>query len=140
MPTARRSSTPRATTGRPAPEDGDPIEAFFRVCDERGEHDLLQRITGTLRFDVRDGRETDHWYVTVKAGDISVSHKNTKADAVTTLDRAVMEDVTTGRLNTMAGVLRGLVGVSGNFAMLIMFQRLFPGPSPAVARALIEAS
>jgi hypothetical protein len=36
------------------------------------------------------------------------------------------ERAVTGRLNLMAAVLRGEVGVSGDPRMLVMLQRLFP--------------
>jgi hypothetical protein len=35
----------------------------------------------------------EHWYVTVRKGEVTVSHKNTRADAVCKLDKELFADI-----------------------------------------------
>jgi putative sterol carrier protein len=116
------------TPKKPSPKTADPTEAFFDDLARRSHEPLLQRASGTLRFDLADGKDTVHWYVTLKKGDIAVSHKRTGADAVVRADRALFEGMATGRVNAMAASLRGVVGLEGDLGLVMSFQRLFPSP------------
>jgi putative sterol carrier protein len=89
---------------------------------------LLGSTSGTMRFDVVDGADQRHWYVTVRKGDIEVSQLEDSADVVVTADREVFDAVVSGEMNAMAAVLRGEVAVAGALGLVISFQRLFPGP------------
>ena len=62
----------------------DATAKFFDALVERGHEPLLEKATGTVRFDLKDGRKTDRWLVTVAKGDIKVSRRNLRADCVTT--------------------------------------------------------
>ena len=101
---------------------------FFEQLAHKGHESLLGRVTGTIRCDVRSGDNVEHWYVTVKRGDVVVSHQDAPADAVLRVDRATLDGMTAGTVNSMAAVLRGVVGVEGDLGLVIRFQRLFPGP------------
>ena len=52
---------------------------FFAELGRRGHEPLLQKLTGTFRFDVTGGRD-EHWFVDVSKGDVTVSRRNDKAD------------------------------------------------------------
>jgi putative sterol carrier protein len=116
------------TPHRPSPKTADPTEAFFDELARRGLEPLLQRASGTLRFDLADGKDTVHWYVTLKKGNVTVSHKRGAADAVVRVDGALFEGMATGRVNAMSATLRGVVGLEGDLGLVMSFQRLFPSP------------
>ena len=52
----------------------------FHELGRRGHERLLEQGTGTVRFDLVDGRRTDRWLVTLDKGDVSVSRKNAPGD------------------------------------------------------------
>ena len=101
---------------------------FFEQLGGRGHEPLLEHTTGTIRFDLVQGKRTDRWFVSVKKGDVSVSHQNGEADAVVTTDEAFFHKLVSGEQNAMAALLRGAVGVEGRVQLLAQFQRLLPGP------------
>ena len=106
----------------------DATTRFFEDLDVRGHEPLLEKATGTLRIELSNGKTKARWFVTVKKGDVTVSHANEKADCVVRMDQALFEQIVTGRENATAALLRGLVAVEGNPQLLVLFQRLFPGP------------
>ena len=82
-------------------------------------------MSGTLRCDLEDGERTEHWYVTIKKGDVTVSHKRADADCVVSTDLATFEAILKGEMNAMAAVLRGLVSVEGRVRLVVALQALF---------------
>jgi putative sterol carrier protein len=117
----------------------DATSAFFAGLAERGHEPLLATTTGTLRFDLVSGRRVEHWFVSVKKGDVAVSNKESRADATVRIDRAFFDRMVTGRANAMAATLRGVVVPEGDLGLVISFQRLFPGP-PASRRSPARAA
>jgi putative sterol carrier protein len=107
----------------------DAAAEFFDALVERGHEPLLEKATGTVRFDLKDGKNTDRWLVTVVKGDLAVSRQNLRADCVVTADKSLFDGVASGKTNGMAALLRGAMGVEGDIQLLVLFQRLFPGPS-----------
>jgi len=107
----------------------DPTGEFFDELGRRGHEPLLEKATGTVRFDLRDGKTTDRWLVAITKGDLAVSRRNTRADCVVSTDKALFDGVASGKTNAMAALLRGAMGVEGDVRLLVAFQRLFPGPS-----------
>src|SRR5512132_179934 len=101
---------------------------FFEQLGGRGHEPRVEHSTGTIRFDLVQGKRTDRWFVSVKRGDIAVSHQNGEADAVVTTDEALFLKLISGEQNAMAALLRGAVGVEGRVQLLAQFQRLLPGP------------
>lgn len=106
----------------------DPSAEFFDALAQRGHEPLLEKASGTLRFDLKDGKRTDRWLVTVRKGDVAVSRRSVRADCVLSSDRTVFDEITSGRTNAMAALLRGAIGIEGDVHLLVHFQRLFPGP------------
>ena len=113
----------------------DPVGEFFHELAERGREPLLQNVSGTLRFDLADGERVEHWHLTIKNGDIAVSHEDAEADAVLRTAKVLFEGITAGTVNAMAAALRGALVPQGNLALVVTFQRLFPGPAASRAKA-----
>ena len=109
----------------------DATTTFFEDLNRRGHDPLLEKVNGTIRFDLaRDGGE-DHVYVTVRKGDIAVSDGSAGADFVVRAGRDVFNGIASGERNAMASVLRGALAFEGDPQMFLRFQRLFPGPPQA---------
>ncbi len=111
---------------------------FFAELGRRGHEPLLQKLTGTFRFDVT-GEPDEHWFVGVSKGDITVSRRNDKADCSVRSDRDVFDAVVAGETNALAATLRGAVVIDGDLGLLAGFQRLFPGPPAVKAKAKAKA-
>jgi putative sterol carrier protein len=105
---------------------------FFDSLPNRGREPLLAKASGTLRFDAIDDGRVEYWYVTLANGEVSVSRKNAKADAVIRLSRALLDEIVTGRANAMAALLRGAIIPEGDPALMLRFQRIFSGSQPLV--------
>ena len=104
------------------------IDEFFGSLGERGPHEVLARASGTLRFDVADGSSTSQWHITLSGGNVVATQRGGTADAVVRVSKPVLEDMLTGTVNTTAATLRGVIDVDGDLSVLLLFQRLFPGP------------
>jgi putative sterol carrier protein len=106
----------------------DAIAEFFGALDSRGHEPILEKTSGTLRFDVKNGKRIERWSVSVNRGDVAVSRRNTAADCVVRLDRPILEAIVSGRSNATAAMLRGIVSVEGDLELIVLFQRLFSRP------------
>jgi putative sterol carrier protein len=96
---------------------------------------FLEKARGSLRFELVEGKTTDRWLVRVDKGDVDVKHKGGEADCVVRAERKVFEGMIAGRVNAFAAVLRGAVTVEGDPTLLVLLQRLLPGPPNAKGRA-----
>jgi len=118
----------------------DPISQFFANLAAPGHLATFESHSATLRFDVHDGGQDQHWYVAVNNGDVAVNRQNAVtrqnrgADAVIHVDRPPFEAIVTGRMNAMAALLRGVLTCEGSMAALMMFQRCLPGPPDSTGR------
>jgi putative sterol carrier protein len=106
----------------------DTTTAFFQALEARGHAPRLEKVTGTFRFDLTNGKRKERWLVTVDKGDIDVSHRNAKADCVVRADKKVFEGIVTGKVNAFAAVLRGTLKVEGDAELMALFQRVLPAP------------
>ena len=111
----------------------DPTSDFFGELGARGQEPMLARVSGTLRIDLTNEGEVDHWYITIKKGDVHISRRNAAADASVAAQKALFDGMVTGRVNAMTAMLRNLMRVEGDLGLLLSLQRLFPGPEPAEA-------
>jgi putative sterol carrier protein len=100
---------------------------LFESLGRRGHEPLLEQAQGTLRFELENG-QPQRWLVELDKGDVVVSHANRKADATVRADAQLFDRIVRGEVNAMAAVLRGAVTVEGDPQLLMLFQRLFPGP------------
>jgi putative sterol carrier protein len=117
----------------------DATAEFFEGLGDRGHEPLLGKISGSVLFELANGRQTDRWLVSIDKGDLSVSRKGGRADAVVRARKDVFDGIAGGEVNAMAAVLRGAVAVDGNLALVARLQRLFPSP-PRSARRAARAS
>jgi putative sterol carrier protein len=106
----------------------DPTTQFFQELEARGHDPGLEKVTGTLRFDLRNGKRTARWLVAIEKGEIKVSHRNAKADCVVRADKKTFDGIASGEVNAFAAALRGLIDIEGNPELMVRFQRLFPEP------------
>ena len=107
----------------------DATAEFFERLENRGHEPLLERVEGTVRIELEDGNEHQHWHVSVDQGDVRVSHRNAKADCT------LFDELARGEANAMASLLRGTLAIDGGYELLVLFQRLFPGPANGGAAA-----
>lgn len=112
----------------------DSTAEFFQELGRRGHEPLLEKGTGTIRFDLVDGKRSDRWLVTLDRGDVSVSRKNVAADCVVGADRALFDAMASGDVNGMAAYLRGELTLEGDPELLVLFQRVLPGPATRQSR------
>jgi putative sterol carrier protein len=113
-------------------EDGTMASASATFFEDLAKSDgvpLLQRVKGTLRFDLDDDGSIEHWFVAIDRGAVKVSRRKTAADAVVNTDRVLLDDMVQGRVNATAAALRGLISIEGNIGLVMVFQRLFRGPA-----------
>jgi putative sterol carrier protein len=123
-------------SARPNKQGHDPTAAFFEEIVSKGSEPLLHHESGTVRLDLQDGSRVEHWYVTLDRGKISVSHRSAKADGVMRTDKKLFDGMVTGNVNADAGLLRGVLEIEGEVALLSSFARLFPGPPQSRASFL----
>lgn len=106
----------------------DATRQFFDGLAARGHEPLLQSLSGTIGFDLAAGDDVEHRLVSVQDGDVTVSRRRAKADCVVTADTGLFDRLVTGEVNAVAAALRGELHIEGQTALVLAFQRLFPGP------------
>jgi putative sterol carrier protein len=107
----------------------DSSAGFFRELGGRGHEPLLGNATGVVRFDLVDGKRTDRWVVTLDRGNVSVSHKNVAADCIVRADKTLFDAMAVGDVNALAAYLRGELTLEGDPELLVLIQRVLPGPA-----------
>jgi putative sterol carrier protein len=106
----------------------DPTAEFFAELATRQSEPLLGSTRATVRFDVVDGRNTDHWLLRIAGGALELTHGGGDADCVLSADKPAFDLLAGGRMNAMAAMLRGAIRLEGNPRLLVHIQRLFPAP------------
>jgi SCP-2 sterol transfer family len=112
----------------------DATTEFFQNLGARGHEPRLEKATGTIRFDFSNDKRKAPWLVTIEKGDLTVSRKRGRADCVAEADQELFDGIVKGEVNPIAALLRGSMYVEGNPELLVLFQRLFPGPPGATGR------
>jgi putative sterol carrier protein len=102
----------------------DPTAILFEALSRRGYHSIMERHTGTLRFDLTEGEQTHYWLLTIQQGNLAVSRETAPADCVVLADKAVFDGIVTGELNALSAFLRGVVGIDGDIELVTAFRRL----------------
>jgi putative sterol carrier protein len=106
----------------------EPGGELFVGLGDAGHVPLLKQASGTMLFELLGGRRIERWRVIVQRGEVSVASGNGPADCVMRADRKLFARMAAGRVNAFAAVLRGEVTVEGDPRLLVLFQRLLPGP------------
>ena len=123
----RRSATEPKLKSEPGPAESG-TRSFFEGLQNRGYEPILKGESGTMRFDVSRGSRLERWYITVTDGKVTVSHGRGRADTEMTADGKLFDRIAEGKANAMTAQLRGDLVVEGDLHLLMVFQRLFPGP------------
>ena len=105
----------------------DPTAEFFDTLRHRHER-LIEEAAGTIRFDLADERETEHWFLEISHGDLSVSRDTREADLVVRADRGLFDKIVTGEANILAAWLRHQVIFEGSLQLSRSFELILPGP------------
>ena len=85
---------------------------------------MLRSVSAAVRFDLVSRKATERWLLTIQKGDLSVSHRNVRADAVIRLSRDLFERVASGETTLLPAMLRGEVVLEGDYRLMIMIRRL----------------
>jgi hypothetical protein len=116
------------------------IDDFFAELERRGHEPMLRRLSATVRWDTLDGDRTEHRLVRIHHGDVQVAVSDEPADCVIVAERAVCDDVVSGRTSALAALLRGAAVVDGDFELMVLAQRLFPRtPGASAGRGVAGA-
>jgi len=106
-------------------------DRFFDELAQRRHDPLLRKARGTIKFEIVDGKHVERRVVAIDRGDITVSRRNVAGDGVIRAEKDVFESIASGRTNPIAAVLRNELVVQGDWRLLVLVQRLFPGPPKA---------
>jgi len=104
---------------------------FFDDLAQRGKEPLLRNASGTMRFDIANGKKTETWFVTIDKGDLTVSRSGGAADSTLVAGKAVFDRLASGKASAVAEILRGTLTIEGDWRLLVLFRRILPGPSTA---------
>ncbi|HEY1331785.1 MAG TPA: SCP2 sterol-binding domain-containing protein, partial [Actinomycetota bacterium] len=102
---------------------------------EHGHQPRLENASGSLRFDIANGRTTVHWFVRIHKGDVAVSRSGDEADCTIRASRAVFDRLASGQASAVAAVLRGTLSIEGDWRLLVLFRRILPGLSATESTA-----
>jgi hypothetical protein len=108
--------------------------SFFAALQSQGIHPLLRGESGFLRFDLTGGPKLERWYVGVSDGLVRVSHRGANVDTVLRMDQSLFDKIIRGTENAIASQLRGDIDVEGDLHLMMVFQRVFPGPPSSTGR------
>jgi putative sterol carrier protein len=106
----------------------DPASKLFERLGAVGQLPVLKRAKGVIRFELVGGKRVERWRVIVNRGEVKVARGNGPADCVLRADRKLFGRLASGQVNAFAAVLRGAVTIEGDPRLLVLFQRLLPGP------------
>ena len=116
---------------QPPADRPDPIAMLFERVSRSGRVDSLGEVSGTIRFDLHLGDRVDSWLLTVHGGQLAVSHDGGDADCVVDVDKDLANRMASGEANAMAALLRADMMVTGDVKLLVLLERLLPGPTGA---------
>jgi putative sterol carrier protein len=102
---------------------------FFDDLAQRGHEPQLGNASGTMRFDITNGKKTETWFVTIDKGDLTVSRSGGKADSTLVASKELFDRLASGKASAVAEVLRGTLTIDGDWRLLVLFRRILPGPS-----------
>jgi putative sterol carrier protein len=118
----------------PRGSDARPTDALFARLAADPDQPLMGRAQGTLRFELADGGTVENYLVTIDEGTMSVSRGKGRADTVVRATKDLFDDLAAGRANAMAAFLRCDLQAEGDWGLMLLFQRYFPGPPAGTAK------
>lgn len=115
----------------PAVDPSDPTARLFERISRLGRVDALADVDGRLRFDVHVADRVEHRAIIVQRGQISVAQKVDDPDCVVDVDKELFDRMAAGQTNAMTALLRGDMMITGDVRLLVLLERLLPGPAGA---------
>ncbi|MFI6824297.1 SCP2 sterol-binding domain-containing protein [Micromonospora sp. NPDC050187] len=106
----------------------DAITRFFEDLNRRGFEPLLEKTSGTVRFDLHEGARTTHWLLAIERGRLRVDREDREADTIIGISPDLFEQIVTGREDGIASLLRGDLTVTGSTRLMVQVERIFPSP------------
>jgi hypothetical protein len=113
----------------------DATAEFLGALDRAGLEPRLGRAEGAVRIELERGGRTERWFLDARRGKVNVSRRRVPYDCTVRTSGALFDGMVRGEVNALTALLRGEIDVEGNPEMLVLVQRLFPGPPPAAAGA-----
>ena len=80
----------------------DATAKFFADLENVGHQPLLAKDSGSLRFELSEGKAVERWRVDVRKGDVAVSHKAGAADCVLRAPKSLFDRSTSGQPRKVA--------------------------------------
>jgi hypothetical protein len=117
--------------GHPDVDPSDPTARLFARISRLGRVDALADVDGRLRFDVHAGDRVEHRAIIVHRGQITVAGEVTDPDCVVDVDKELLDRMAAGQSNAMTALLRGDMMITGDVRLLVLLERLLPGPAGA---------
>jgi len=108
----------------------DPTASFLQGLEEAGYHPLVAQASGTIMFELTGLGVDDHWLVTIDKGSVGIANRPGPADAIVRMRRELFASAVRGHSNLWTAVLRNDLEVEGDLHLVMVFQRLLPGPPP----------
>jgi hypothetical protein len=105
----------------------DRSEEFFEQLSKTPQPQLGD-VAATIRVDVDFDGGGRTWLLRVNHGQVDVSRRTARADAVIKTDRLLFERMVTGEANSLTAILRGRMQAEGDLRLLLAFDRLMPSP------------
>lgn len=106
----------------------DAMVSFLLGLEKAGHQPLVAQVSGTIMLELTDSRPDDHWLIRMDRGNITVANRPGSADVVVRMSKALFTSAVLGRSNLWTAVMRNDVSVEGDLHLLMIFQRLMPGP------------
>lgn len=106
----------------------DVAHEFFASLQRGVDQPALRHLNGNIRFDLEGDKAVESWLVTMDDGHVAVSRRKAGADCIAAMDAGLFAELVHGEANAVAAFLRGDIEIEGQSALLLAFQRLFPGP------------
>ncbi|GAA5197730.1 hypothetical protein GCM10023322_69600 [Rugosimonospora acidiphila] len=118
----------------------DPTVELFERLGRRAHDPMLEYVRGTVRFDLATDAEILYWLVTIDDGDLRVTREEADADCVVHSTKARFDRIAIGSESAMAMLLRAEVVAHGDIQLLVLLERLLPGPPGAKGPRLAKGA
>ncbi|MEU8301676.1 SCP2 sterol-binding domain-containing protein [Micromonospora sp. NPDC048909] len=99
---------------------------FFERLTVAGQDQRLGNVSGSVRFDIRDGDRVEQWQLDIDHGRMRVTRDGGPATTVIRVSAQVAEAMARGEVNGLAAITRGEILVDGDLALALRIGRLFP--------------
>ncbi|MFY1696661.1 MULTISPECIES: SCP2 sterol-binding domain-containing protein [unclassified Solwaraspora] len=99
---------------------------FFAAVDADPRPRVPPGLNGTLRFDVRDGADTEQWRLRFQDGRVTAAPSAEPADCVVVVDRQLFDRILQGVESIEPAFVRQAFTVEGLLPLLLSFRWLLP--------------